>query len=174
MRDIIQFDKTVDDSINRITTAHRTCDLILGVGDGKVIYLFLFFFSSFFPFHFFFLSILSLISLKKLGYFRGFQYSHSVANVIDDENLGIIYYYYYYYPLTNGHLTAPVNSTWHPQIENVVYWGMDWLCPGYTEVLSKQLQKYHGNITAENTIQFITAITQTGDLRIILLYLFIF
>ena len=36
MRDIIQFDETVDDSINRITNAHRTCDLILGVGDGKV------------------------------------------------------------------------------------------------------------------------------------------
>jgi isopenicillin-N N-acyltransferase like protein len=37
MRDILQFDYTVDDSIDRITSAHRTCDLILGVGDGKVI-----------------------------------------------------------------------------------------------------------------------------------------
>lgn len=120
MRDIIQFDKTVDDSINRITSAHRTCDLILGVGDGK------------------------------LGYFRGFQYSHSVANVIDDENL------------------APVNSTWHPAMENVVYWGMDWLCPGYSQVLSSQLLKYHGNITAENTIRYITAITQTGDLHVVI------
>jgi len=119
MRDIIQFDKTVDDSIDRITSAHRTCDLILGVGDGK------------------------------LGYFRGFQYSHEVANVIDDMNL------------------APVNSTWHPQIENVVYWGMDWLCPGYSSVLSTQLLKYHGNITAENTIRYITAITQTGDLHVV-------
>jgi hypothetical protein len=83
-----------------------------------------------------------------LGYFRGFQYSHSVANVIDDLTL------------------QPVNDTWHPKIENVVYWGMDWLCPGYTSVLSAQLQKYHGIITPEITIQYITAITQTGDLRI--------
>jgi len=120
MRDVIQFDKTVDDSINRITSATRTCDLILGVGDGK------------------------------LGYFRGFQYSHSVANVIDDMNL------------------RPVNSTWHPVINNVVYWGMDWLCPGYSSVLSQQLNKYHGNITAENTMRYITAITQTGDLHVVI------
>lgn len=120
MRDILQFDYTLDNSIDRITTAHRTCDLILGVGDGK------------------------------LGTFRGFQYSHSVANVIDDVNL------------------APVNSTWHPTMENVVYWGMDWLCPGYSEVLSTQLKAYHGNITAENSIRYITAITQTGDLHVVL------
>eukprot|EP00026_Physarum_polycephalum_P008362 Phypoly_transcript_08444.p1 GENE.Phypoly_transcript_08444~~Phypoly_transcript_08444.p1 ORF type:complete len:437 (+),score=72.28 Phypoly_transcript_08444:68-1378(+) len=120
MRDIIQFDETVDDSINRITSAERTCDLILGVGDGK------------------------------LGYFRGFQYSHSVANVIDDLTL------------------RPVNDTWHPQMENVVYWGMDWLCPGYSSVLSAQLQKYHGNITPQTTIQYITAITQTGDLHVVI------
>jgi len=120
MRDILQFDLTVDNSIDRITSAHRTCDLILGVGDGK------------------------------LGTFRGFQYSHSVANVIDDVNL------------------APVNDTWHPQIENVVYWGMDWLCPGYSSVLSRQLQMLHGNITIENTIKYVTAIVQTGDLHIVL------
>jgi len=120
MRDVLQFDKTVDDSISRIANAHRTCNLILGVGDGK------------------------------LGYFRGFQYSHSVANVIDDENL------------------KPVNNTWHAPIDDVVYWGMDWLCPGFSGVLGKQLTKYHGNITAENAIQHIIAITQTGDLHIVL------
>jgi len=119
MRDVLQFDETVDNSIDRITSAHRTCDLILGVGDGK------------------------------LGYFRGFQYSHSVANVIDDVNL------------------APVNNSWHPAMENVVYWGMDWLCPGYSQVLSQQLLKYHGNITIENSIRYITAITQTGDLHVV-------
>jgi hypothetical protein len=120
MRDIIQYDKTVDDSITRITSAHRTCNLILGVGDGK------------------------------LGYFRGFQYSHSVARVINDQNL------------------LPANDTWHPQIKNVVYWGMDWLCPGFSGVLGKQLSKYHGNITAEITIRYITAITQTGDLHLVI------
>src|SRR5690349_4659459 len=57
LRDILQFDLTLDDSINRITSAIRTCSLILGVGDGK---------------------------LKE---FRSFQYSSSDANVIDDVNL---------------------------------------------------------------------------------------
>jgi isopenicillin-N N-acyltransferase-like protein len=52
--------------------------LILGVGDGK------------------------------LQEFRGFQYSYSILNVVDDDNL------------------IPANDTWHPKIENVVYWGMDW------------------------------------------------
>jgi len=120
MRDIIQFDQTLDDSITRISSAQRTCDLILGVGDGK------------------------------LGYFRGFQYSAAVANVIDDKNL------------------RPVNNTWHAPIDNVVYWGMDWLCPGYSKVLGAQLMKFHGNITAENTIRYITAIAQTGDLHLVI------
>ena len=82
MRDILQFDNTFDDAKNRITNAHRTCDLILGVGDGK--------------------------SSK----FNSVQYSYSVANFMDDTN------------------QRPV-ADWHPNIENVVYHGMDWLCPGY-------------------------------------------
>ena len=36
LRDILQFDKTLADAISRLSNAHRTCDLILGVGDGKV------------------------------------------------------------------------------------------------------------------------------------------
>jgi len=118
LRDILQFDTTVQDSIHRITTSKRTCDLILGVGDGKA------------------------------NIFRGFQYSSSVANVYDDTNL------------------HPVNDTWHPKIENVVYWGMDWLCPGYNRALAAQLTKYHGSITPEITMQYITSIAQTGDLHI--------
>ena len=43
---------------------------------------------------------------------------------------------------------------------------MDWLCPGYNEVLATQLNKYHGNLTAEITIQEIVPIVQTGDLHI--------
>jgi len=57
LRDVLRYDVTVDDSINRMSAAKRTCDLILGVGDGK------------------------------LGEFRGFQYSSSVLNVFDDKNL---------------------------------------------------------------------------------------
>lgn len=43
---------------------------------------------------------------------------------------------------------------------------MDWLCPGYSVVLARQLNAYHGNITAENTIRYIVPIVQTGDLHI--------
>uniref|UniRef100_A0A7S3G4I9 Acid ceramidase-like protein n=2 Tax=Palpitomonas bilix TaxID=652834 RepID=A0A7S3G4I9_9EUKA len=57
LRDILQFDVTIDDSISRIVNADRTCDLILGVGDGK------------------------------LNEFRSVQYSHSVARFFDDKNL---------------------------------------------------------------------------------------
>ena len=45
-----------------------------------------------------------------------------------------------------------------------MYYGMDWLCPGYTKVLSEQLTLHHGNITAENAISDIVAYTQTGNL----------
>eukprot|EP01112_Ceratiomyxa_fruticulosa_P015062 TRINITY_DN4384_c0_g2_i2.p1 TRINITY_DN4384_c0_g2~~TRINITY_DN4384_c0_g2_i2.p1 ORF type:complete len:435 (-),score=78.13 TRINITY_DN4384_c0_g2_i2:66-1370(-) len=118
MRDIIQFDQTVDDSISRIADAKRTCDLILGVGDGK------------------------------LGYFRGFEYSAENVYVFDDTDM------------------RPYNETWHPRIENIVYWGMDWLCPAYNQALGQQLQKFHGNITGENTLRYITPIVQTGSLHI--------
>lgn len=43
---------------------------------------------------------------------------------------------------------------------------MDWLCPGYNEVLGRQLNANLGNINAESTIRNITAITQTGNLHI--------
>lgn len=35
IRDVLQFDSTLEEATKRITTATRTCDLILGVGDGK-------------------------------------------------------------------------------------------------------------------------------------------
>lgn len=43
---------------------------------------------------------------------------------------------------------------------------MDWLCPGYNIVMSQQLTKHYGNITAEVTINDIVPIVQTGDLHI--------
>jgi len=57
LREILQFDNTLEDSINRLETTHRTCNLILGVGDGKS------------------------------ESFRGFEYSFSVCNVFDDTNM---------------------------------------------------------------------------------------
>lgn len=118
LRDILQFDNSYQDAITRITNSTRTCDLILGAGDGKA------------------------------ATFRGFQYSHSVANVIADYNL------------------IPVNDTWHPKIPNIVYFGMDWDCPSYNQMLASRLNYYYGNITAENTIYGITSIVQTGDVHI--------
>eukprot|EP00180_Rhodochaete_pulchella_P001470 Plantae.Rhodophyta-Rhodochaete_pulchella.ctg22794.p1 GENE.Plantae.Rhodophyta-Rhodochaete_pulchella.ctg22794~~Plantae.Rhodophyta-Rhodochaete_pulchella.ctg22794.p1 ORF type:complete len:389 (-),score=55.28 Plantae.Rhodophyta-Rhodochaete_pulchella.ctg22794:52-1092(-) len=117
LRDILQFDKSLDETIQHIKDATRTCDLILGTGDGN----------------------------EKT--FRAFQYSHDVANVVSDTNL------------------LPVNDTWHPQIPNVVYYGMDWLCPNYSKVLAEQLQRFHGNITVENTVHDILPIVQTGNLH---------
>eukprot|EP00051_Salpingoeca_urceolata_P026450 m.477358 g.477358 ORF g.477358 m.477358 type:complete len:444 (+) comp20814_c0_seq1:1427-2758(+) len=117
LRDILQFDKTLEDTETHLKSAHRTCDLIFGVGDGKS------------------------------KSFRSVQYSHSVANFFTDTDM-------------------EPTADWHPRMKDVVYYGMDWLCPGYSVVLHEQLQKHHGNITAENTIRDITAITQTGDLHI--------
>lgn len=114
LRNVLMYDVTVDDAVNRMINARRTCDLMLGVGDGK------------------------------MNEFRGMQYSYSVLNVFDDRNL------------------MP-NATWHPKIPGIVYWGMDWLCPGYNTLLSDQLQKYHGSLTAELAIRYVTAFEQSGD-----------
>ena len=60
LRDILQFDNSLDNAIDHIKNAHRTCDLILGVGDGKP------------------------QANTSSAPFRGIQYSHSVANFYDD------------------------------------------------------------------------------------------
>ncbi|CAK8694659.1 unnamed protein product [Clavelina lepadiformis] len=119
LRDILQFDYTLDDAVNRIANAHRTCDLILGVGDGK----------------------------ENRG-FRGVQYSAGVSNFFDDQNM------------------KPSNESWHPKIKDAVYFGMDWLCPGYNVVLAQQLQKYHGKLTAEIAIRDVVSIIQSGSTHI--------
>lgn len=120
LRDILQFDNSYEDSIHRMETAKRTCDLILGVGDGKA----------------------------NASTFRAFEYSASVCNVFDDTNM------------------MPYNQTWHPRIKNTVYYGMDWLCPNYSEVLAQRIQKYYGTVTPELSIKEITAIVQTGDVHL--------
>lgn len=57
IRDVLQFDLSLTEAIDRITGAKRTCDLILGVGDGNS------------------------------NSFRGFRYSPESALVMDDANL---------------------------------------------------------------------------------------
>eukprot|EP01100_Stratorugosa_tubuloviscum_P007887 TRINITY_DN3252_c0_g1_i1.p1 TRINITY_DN3252_c0_g1~~TRINITY_DN3252_c0_g1_i1.p1 ORF type:complete len:453 (+),score=217.01 TRINITY_DN3252_c0_g1_i1:97-1455(+) len=115
LRDILQFDLSVEDSINRLINERRTCNLILGVGDGKS------------------------------KSFRGFQYSYSTLNVYDDVN------------------QMPYNETWHPRIPNVVYWGMDWLCPSYNYVLSQQILKYYGKLTPEIGIRYLSPVEKSGS-----------
>lgn len=57
IRDILQYDNTLAEADARITNAKRTCDLILGVGDGSA------------------------------NAFHGYRYAPSVATVFDDTNL---------------------------------------------------------------------------------------
>jgi len=114
LRDILQWDLTVDDSTSRMANAKRTCDLIMGVGDGKV------------------------------SEFRGYEYSSSVLNVFNDKNLQ---------PLAD----------WHPRINNTVYWGMDWVCPGDNIVLSAQLKKLYGQLNPEVAIKNIGSVEESGD-----------
>ena len=122
IRDILQFDTTLDDATRRITEATRTCDLILGVGDGKC------------------------------NDFNGFQYSPHVATVIK--------------PDSKPEEKIPVNASWHTPLDDIVYWGMDWVCPNDNKMLSHQLQKFHGKLTPENTISDVVSYVGTGDLHI--------
>lgn len=119
LRDILQFESTLNGSIARLQKTKRTCNLLLGVGDGKL----------------------------QTDSFRGFQYSHSVCNVFSDKNL------------------EPANDTWHPKISNVVYWGMDWLCPPFNQRFAEQLNTYYGNLSAENTIRNILPSIDSGNLQ---------
>ena len=116
LRDVLQWDKTLNQSVHRMQTTKRTCNLILGVGDGK-------------------------------NEFRAFQYSHSVCNVVGDTN-----------PLPK--------AEWHPPLENVVYYGMDWNCPPFHERIHELLKDNHGSITAELAIRKIIPGTNTGNLQI--------
>jgi len=78
----------------------------------------------------------------------GTQYSGRVANFYDNTN------------------QLPVNDTWHPVVQDTVYNGMDWLCPGYTQPLGEQLQKYNGQIDENVIIGNILPTVQTGNLHI--------
>jgi len=57
LRDVLQFDKSLDESIERIKNASKTTSLLYGIGDGE------------------------------LGYLRGFQTSHTLCNVFNWNNL---------------------------------------------------------------------------------------
>ncbi len=119
LREILQYDKTLADAQRRMESKRRTCDLLIGVGDGKT------------------------------GEMRGFQYSHSVLRAYSDTDL------------------LPVNSTWHPVIPNIVYNGMDYLCPTYNTIMAAQLRKYYGSITPLVARQQISAVEMSGSNHIV-------
>ena len=75
LRDVLQFSDSLESGIQRITEANRTCNLIIGLGDGEE------------------------------GMVNGIEYSGYVATPYNDETL------------------LPVNETWHPKIDDVVYNG---------------------------------------------------
>lgn len=117
LRDILQYDTSLSQATQRIATANRTCDLILGVGSAAD--------SS----------------------FLGYEVSASVADAMTDAT------------------QRPV-AAWHPKIPSMVYWGMDWLCPTYTQALANQLEPLHGKLTPELMIQQVPSVVQTGDLHV--------
>eukprot|EP00943_MAST-04B_sp_MAST-4B-sp1_P007997 g7997.t1 len=83
--------------------------------------------------------------------FIGVQYAANQIRVYDDTNM------------------LPVNNTWHPPIENVVYHGMDWDCPAWTSLLGKKILEEgykEGMLTAEKTIRYVNPIVQTGNLHV--------
>lgn len=118
VRNILQHTTTLDDAVKSVEDAERTCNLIVGVGDGKA---------------------------KMV---KGIEYSGHVAVPYNDKN------------------QLPVNGTWHPVVENMVYNGMDWDCPGYTQKLGEQLGKYRTVLEPSNIIGNILPSVQTGNLHI--------
>ncbi|KAJ1434044.1 hypothetical protein B484DRAFT_2870 [Ochromonadaceae sp. CCMP2298] len=117
LRDVVQYTDSLETALAHVESANRTCNLIIGLGDGQS------------------------------GLVNGVQFSGYVAVPYDDQTL------------------LPVNETWHPQIEDVVYNGMDWLCPAFNQKLAEQLAQHHGAITCETTIQHILPTVQTGNLH---------
>lgn len=117
LRDVLQFATSLQEAEERITNANRTCNLIIGLGDGE------------------------------LGQVHGCEFSGYVANYYSDLDL------------------LPVNDSWHPVIENVVYNAMDWLCPGYNERMAEQLNKFHGQLDETVVVHDILPTVQTGDLH---------
>jgi len=114
LRDILQFDSNIDDSLSRIASARRTCAIHIGLGDIS-------------------------------GQFRAIDYSHEGVKIYDDYN----------FPLYSGHpkFKGLVYIDKHPQ-------------PSTNPCLGSLLQTYYGKITPENTIQYICALHQTGDMHI--------
>jgi len=79
------------------------------------------------------------------GQFRAIEYAHEYIKIYDDYN----------YPVYPGHpkFKGLVYIDKHPQ-------------PSTHTCFSSLLQKYYGQITPENTIQYICSLDETGDMHI--------
>lgn len=141
LREILQYAQTIDDAISIMATVHRTCDLILGVGDGK------------------------------LNEVRGFQYSYSQFHVIDDENFIPVNSTWHAPIKDTVYCKEMLLSVvvffpcffffFFADFSYIV--GMDWICPTFNTVLGNQIRKYYGNITPEIARQNISAVEMSGD-----------
>lgn len=123
LRDVLQFETSLGGARDHIGGAKRTCNLILGVGDGK-----------------------PQPAGAPQAPFNSMQVSSTVANFINDTHF------------------LPVNDSWHKPIDQIVYHGMDWLCPAFSATLHDQLASLRGSLTPANAISHVMSITQTGDL----------
>ena len=65
LRDVLQWDNHLEESMSRMQNSSRTCNLILGVGDGKI----------------------TPSEDGEVIPFHAIQYSHSVANIQTDKNM---------------------------------------------------------------------------------------
>jgi len=81
-----------------------------------------------------------------LNEFRTVQYSHDYIQVYDDFNF-------------------PVYPPAHPQMEGVVFVDKH-VQPSHDPCLGSLMQQYYGSLDVTNTIQYITAQLQTGDMHI--------
>lgn len=82
---------------------------------------------------------------------RGIKYTSESATVYNADDL------------------EPYNATtdtWHPRINDTLYWAMDWNCPTFDTVMADQLQRSHGDITAAKLIRRILPIVNTGNLHV--------
>ena len=136
MRDVLMLDTSLAEAKARIRDAHRTVDLILGVGDGN-------------------------LAPAAGAPFSGVQYSASAARFFNDSNLLPVASC-----PSKPQPGVTCEGDWHPRIPSVVYQGMDWLCPEWTSRLGELLKQHHGQLTPALTVREITARVQTGDLHI--------
>lgn len=139
LRDILEFDRSVGEAQRRIAEAHRTVDLILGVGDGKA------------------------AATPEDPAFTGVQYAHTQARFFNDQNESEIGW------INGGNVTGEwPGHAWHPVVDGVVYQGMDWLCPTWSYPLGQILQTKSslGELDAEFVIRDAIQRIQTGNLHV--------